>query len=1129
MRERSGEDAFAADDDASRERALDIGRSFLVQAPAGSGKTGLLIQRYLALLAHVERPEQIVAMTFTRKAAGEMRERIVAALRDPDAGTPAASTHVMRTRALAKAALAQDSRQGWGLADHPSRLSVFTIDALSATLVRQAPLATGMGAAPHIEERAAPLYSEAARTALAAAHADDPAWRRLLWHLDNDADLTVALVAGMLAKRDQWMSIVMTADRSGFRASLEAALATEITGEIAEAAKLFPATLAGALTDFERYAAVNLTNSTESADLAGHLAACAAQGGAPPPMASAQPSWQALVDWLLVSGKAQFRVAVDKRRGFPAVGKDKDSPARQLRNVAMRSLLADLAAVAGLADALHAVRCLPPPRYTDQAWAIVEALLDVLPRAADELLRTFSAAGAIDFMQGTIAALDALGDEEAPSDLLLRIDYQLQHLLIDEFQDTSFTQIELIRRLTAGWQVDDGRTLFAVGDPMQSIYRFRAAEVRLFVEAQQDRRVAALPVENLVLRRNFRSQARLVDWCNGVFSNVLGSRSDPWRGTVGFAAALAANAATPGPAATLDIAIDEQDESRAIVRHVRAALDAGANEVAILVRARSHLDHVLPALRAAGIAFAAVELDALAERQAITDLVSLTHALVQPADRLAWLATLRAPWCGMTLADLLAVVKDADRRCSGSIAGLIDDADPVAGLSEDGRLRFERLAKALVPVLGARGRAGIAARMNGAWLALGGPATLIEPIDLDAAERYFALLAEHDAAGDVADWPAFVDSMRKLYADPEAAETASVQVMTLHRAKGLEFDTVILPGLARRPKRSDDEILRWRRRPQGLLLAPMKGKGGADDPVHAYLGRLASAEAGAELGRLLYVGCTRARRRLHLTAVLESETTDAGTLEWKSPLDGSALAKFWDCPGIAIPAPTSGHSLVPLPPPPRLLARTPVDWTVRRPEPGVPVIAVVTQAAEPIPFDWARETARHAGSVTHRILAQIGSEGPGAWDAARVKASDPRVRAELTGEGVDDADLDRAAAGVLATVDRMLTDPRGRWLLDTVHEDARSEWGLAGVDGDAIVHVVLDRTFVAEGVRWIVDFKTGAHEGGDLEAFLDREVARYRAQLERYARLVRALDSRPIRLGLYFPAHGGWRDWSYDS
>ena len=129
--------------------------------------------------------------------------------------------------------------------------------------------------------------------------------------------------------------------------------------------------------------------------------------------------------------------------------------------------------------------------------------------------------------------------------------------------------------MTAGWQPGDGRTLFAVGDPMQSIYRFRGAEVRLFVDAQEDGRIGGLPVANLVLSRNFRSQAGLVEWVNAVFPHILGLGSDPWRGTVGFARADATRDALPGPAATVEAFVDGQREAEAIVGRVRAAL-AGA-------------------------------------------------------------------------------------------------------------------------------------------------------------------------------------------------------------------------------------------------------------------------------------------------------------------------------------------------------------------------------------------------------------------------------------------------------------------------------------------------------------------------------------------------------------------------
>lgn len=183
---------------------------------------------------------------------------------------------------------------------------------------------------------------------------------------------------------------------------------------------------------------------------------------------------------------------------------------------------------------------------------------------------------------------------------------------------------------------------------------------------------------------------------------------------------------------------------------------------------------------------------------------------------------------------------------------------------------------------------------------------------------------------------------------------------------------------------------------------------------------------------------------------------------------------------------------------------------------------------EGLPFDWAREAARHVGTVAHRLFAQIARDGIAVWSASRVVSIRARLATELAAEGVDESGLAAAVDLATAAVLRLLADPRGRWLFDPTHSDAASEWALAGWDGKSVAHVSLDRTFVAAGVRWIVDFKTGTHEGADRDAFLDREQERYRGQLERYASFVRALDARPIRLGLYHPLLGGWREWPYD-
>ena len=187
-----------------------------------------------------------------------------------------------------------------------------------------------------------------------------------------------------------------------------------------------------------------------------------------------------------------------------------------------------------------------------------------MPILAAQLSLVFRQHGMVDFSEISQQALRALGEDDAPTDLALALDYRIQHLLVDEFQDTSQSQYRLLERLTTSWQVDDGRSLFLVGDPMQSIYRFRAAEVGLFLKAQQQG-IGEIPLESLQLSANFRSQAGIVEWVNHTFDSIFPANADISLGAVPYYPSHAINPANTQQAVSLHAHHDNQSQALKII------------------------------------------------------------------------------------------------------------------------------------------------------------------------------------------------------------------------------------------------------------------------------------------------------------------------------------------------------------------------------------------------------------------------------------------------------------------------------------------------------------------------------------------------------------------------------------
>jgi hypothetical protein len=173
---------------------------------------------------------------------------------------------------------------------------------------------------------------------------------------------------------------------------------------------------------------------------------------------------------------------------------------------------------------------------------------------------------------------------------------------------------------------------------------------------------------------------------------------------------------------------------------------------------------------------------------------------------------------------------------------------------------------------------------------------------------------------------------------------------------------------------------------------------------------------------------------------------------------------------------------------------------------------------EEIEFSWAGETARHVGSVVHRWLQRMAEDELRGWDAKRIASLGALFRRDLQRRGVSTAEVARCAEIVARALGNALSDERGRWLLGP-HPEAHNEYRLRGLIQGRIGTYVIDRLFRgADGVEWLVDYKTSRHEGAGVEGFLDRERDRYTPQLRTYAAL-----RNGSRQGLYFPLLCGWR------
>jgi ATP-dependent exoDNAse (exonuclease V) beta subunit len=1191
----------------ARRNALDISRSFIVEAPAGSGKTGLLIQRLLKLLADpsVEKPEQVLAITFTIKATAEMRDRVLSHLiaaqaeaEDPlelaAAGSEpdeTATDFQSETLSLARAVLARDRQLGWQLLDHPHRLNIRTIDSVSAEIARTLPILSGSGGRLTPLEDASPLHHEAARrTILLLGTGDaafDAALRNLLLHRDGNLAEIESLLANMLSLRDQWGDLIPLAspqlDDAWLDANvlprLELALDHAIRSTLIPLDEAFPADLLAKLTTL---AADLAPAAPYDPDSPSPIALCANLHSPPKPLTAHLDHWLALIH-LLTTSSGELR----KERGINSKNLKFDYNRKSSLHTRLVALIEDLANAnhSDLLQLFHNVRALPPAKYPADQWAVTKSLFRVLSRALVELQFVFATLNQCDFTELSLLARHALASDSGPEDLAASLGARLQHLLVDEMQDTSTGQYQLIELLTQSWDAHS-QTVFLVGDPRQSIYLFRQARVERFVHAMQTQHLGDLPLTLLTLTSNFRSQSRLVEDFNHNFNLIFPTDSLlPYTSAAPTIAASPHACATVWHASPISAAPDEaltpaqlkQQQARRdaheicrIAREwISKPLPSGRTkpwQIAVLVRNRSHINEIIAEMKEEdAIPYRAVEIEPLAQRQEVLDLVALTRTLLHPADRTAALALLRSPVCGLSLADLHVLTGADDPALkSQSIQRLIHERSHL--LPNESQQRLQRLWKILVEATTHRSGIPLSQLVERTWNALGCDAYLNDHEKINT-NKFIKLLdklnLKHEETSFVNLFdPTQIEShLQMLFAEPTTIPSGQpfVELLTMHKAKGLEWDVVFVPALERHSANDRSRLLIWSEldpidepvkpeadRAAHIMLAPIAGRGEPSRALNQWLNGIHSAREAAERKRLFYVACTRAREELHLFAA--PAVSAAGKI---NPPHGSLLEAAWPAAQAHFATYESAVATPAQPPPMREaeatgsnsedeftleLAASAAVSLRRLPLTYDPAARIAVARARRLPCgdpDLAPSSSRFSrpegsfaarsfGNVVHAALESLATRIANGCsvDALLAELPDwmPRLVALMRADGLPQATVARLARDAHAALAATLRDPDGLWLLaahvSAANELALTAWSKSELFGSAsarLTSIRIDRIFRAgatphasgDDVLWIVDYKTSApHSSTSLDGFLVSERATYAPQLEAYARIL---------------------------
>jgi ATP-dependent exoDNAse (exonuclease V) beta subunit len=873
--------------------------------------------------------------------------------------------------------------------------------------------------------------------------------------MDNQVDHLQSLFCDLLAKRDQWLNIIYLAQNQK-KQHFEMALHLIEQDALTHFKKVVPKEAVELLETLVKKAAWFIPSFADVVNSK---------------FTELDSRYASVLAHLLLTKQGTFRKRFDHHVGLKK-GLLADEAYYQLK-AESESLLATLDSTPDCLRALLRIQRLPTPHYSEHEWTILQALLILLPLLAAHLQMIFNENDAVDFVDLTAQALNALGSMEQPTDLGLYWDYRIKHLLVDEFQDTSLQQFHLLNLLTQGF--DQDKSLFVVGDPMQSIYRFRAAEVGLFLRAQREG-IGNVALTSLYLSANFRSAPKLVHWVNQHFKSLFPQQDEIALGAVAFHAALPEKQQDDTSEVMAITHENKDDETATLVKAIETTLTTYPNDsVALLVRSRRILKPILKLLNEKNIPYQGKDIILLADIPLMRDVFSLTQALLMPGNRLAWLSVLRSPWCGLSLPDLYQIAGANPKR---SIYYTLMHLNTLTALSKDGHNRAAAVFHVLHHALNHRQQTSLID-----WLQQTLDAFCCQTENQPLLTQYWQLVSQFEKNGLIHDWTLFTQAFQSRFSEQSAP--ARLQIMTIHKSKGLEFDTVFIPGLGAKASLPDRPLFRFLQVPTEdhqiiSLISPIKAAHEESNDRYDYVAALEAEKEQFELQRLLYVAVTRAKKRLYLSDYQPEPSANSFRSLLKHQTFELQAALHEETPHNHLPR----------------LQRLPTSHALFSRDQSAAVLNNSPPPSLRDAFSFQKEEIREVlpaahltGQIIHTLLQWIGEHHPVNINAI------PWIIAE---QALQKLGLPAETMLMIrAQITAFIQDPIGQWIMQR-YPTEHCEYALLTIQDNQVTTRIIDRWFIDQNILWVIDYKTGFYS--------EKRHQKHQQQLNQYATLLEGLD-----------------------